>query len=100
MNLIQAAAVSVVNKRLILQPLLDKIEPGWIIKKPSQLNPCDVDYICIFQKPSEYKQVTVEISTKYFDKPDLVRIEKLLRDALKNAKASKPLEMRFRFLRS
>lgn len=80
--------MGLVDKRRILQPVLDKIEAGWIIKRPSQLNPCDVDYICVFQNPSEYKEATAEISTKLFDEPDLVTIEKLVRKALKNAKVA------------
>lgn len=73
------------NKRQILQPILDKIEPGWIIKRPSAFNPCDVDYICVFQKPSEYKQAHTDISTKLFEQHDLAAIEKLVRKSIKDA---------------
>ena len=35
--------MTIVNKRTILQPMLDKIEFGWAIAKPDPLNPCDIE---------------------------------------------------------
>lgn len=74
-----------INKRQILQPILDKIEPGWIIKRPSAFNPCDVDYICVFQKPSEYKQAHADISTKFFEQHNLAAIEGLVHKSIQDA---------------
>lgn len=81
--------MSLINKRQILQPILDKIDPGWVIKKPSSINPCDVDYICIFQKPSEYKQAQADISTKLFEQDDLAAIERLVRESIQKASPAK-----------
>ena len=38
-----------IDKRKALQPVLDSIEKGWQITKPSPLNPDDLETECIFQ---------------------------------------------------
>ena len=38
-----------IDKRKALQPVLDSIEKGWQITKPSPLNPNDLETECIFQ---------------------------------------------------
>ena len=75
-----------VNKREILQPMLDNIEPAWWIKKPSPLDPCDVEYMCIFQHTGDYREATVDIKTELFTDGKLVEIERLVRVAIANAK--------------
>ena len=75
------------NKRLILQPILDAIEPGWTIMKPTPLNPTDVDTLCIFQKPADYKQEQVAIDNSYFeDVGERHKIRPLVEAAIRNAK--------------
>jgi len=76
--------MNLVNKRQILKNILDKVEAGWSIKKPSPADPCDPEYLCIFEKPSEYKKVEVSIPNELFDGPDRRAIESILQDALKN----------------
>ena len=39
-----------IDKRKALQPVLDSIEKGWQITKPSPLNPNDLETECIFQQ--------------------------------------------------
>jgi hypothetical protein len=54
------------TKRQILQRVLDTIEPGWQIKKPSPTNPNDPELICIFQKPGEHKEADIPINISLF----------------------------------
>ena len=76
-----------INKREILQPILDKIEPDWVIVKPSPLNPDDREWECHFQnqKPNDYREVFIDIPNTLFD-GDLAVIEWLVTNAIKNAK--------------
>jgi hypothetical protein len=76
--------MDLVNKRQVLKPILDKVESGWSIKKPSPADPCDPDYLCIFQKPADSKEFEVSIPNELFDGPDRHAIEFMLRDAIKN----------------
>ena len=74
-----------VNKREILQPMLDNIEPGWFIKKPSPLDPCDIDYLCIFQHTGDYRETSADIRTDLFADGKLEEIERLVKRAINNA---------------
>ncbi len=77
-----------VNKREVLQPMLDKIEPGWSIKKPSPRDPCDVDHTCIFQRlqPGDYREATAAIPNEFFEMGKLADIEKLVKAAIEHAR--------------
>ena len=73
------------DKRAILQPILDGIEPGWTIVKPSPLNPTDIESECIFQKGD--KEARTEIPSTYFrDADQRHKIKPLVEDAIRNAK--------------
>jgi hypothetical protein len=76
------------NKRKILQPILDEIEPDWVIVKPDPLHPGDRSSKCIFQsaKPKDYREAFVHIPDDLFQNEDLGVIERLVRNAIKNAK--------------
>jgi hypothetical protein len=74
------------DKRAILQPILDSIEPGWTIAKPSPHNPTDVDNDCIFIHDATYRRARALIDYRHFKDGNKARIEELVRDALKNAK--------------
>lgn len=74
------------NKRQVLEDILQRIEPGWEIAKLSPLDPTDPDYLCIFQKPAEYKEARVEIPTSWFDDRELLKIEQSVRAAIRNPK--------------
>ena len=67
-----------VNKREILQAILDQEEELWI-------DPRDPDYLCIFQNPGEYKETKVEIPTSWFQHREVDKIEEAVRDALRRA---------------
>jgi hypothetical protein len=73
------------NKRNILQQILDKIEPGWDILKPSSDE--DGESRCFFQRTVEigdYRQAEVHIPNAYFAVRDLEEIELRIRSALAN----------------
>src|SRR5262245_16429433 len=56
-----------VDKRKTLQPVLDSIEKGWQIVKPSPLNPDDLDTECIFQhRAAGHEQVKIVIDNSLF----------------------------------
>ena len=75
--------MTIVNKRAILQPMLDKIELGWVIAKPDPLNPCDIETKCIFQQPVGYREVNMAIDNDLFQLGKLNDIENLVRTAIK-----------------
>ena len=78
-----------INKRKILQPILDKIELGWTIVEPDSLNPGDPWPECVFkryEKLEDQRETIVEISNRLFERYDLTAIERLVRNAIKNAK--------------
>ncbi len=74
------------DKRAILKPILDGIESGWTIVKPSPLNPTDVEGECIFQKGGS-KEARVQIPNTYFQDADQRhKIKPLVEVAIRNAK--------------
>ena len=78
---------SLPDKRAILQPILDEIEPGWTIVKPSPLNPTDVEEECIFQKRDDHKEAQVGIPNRYFQDADQrYKIQPHVESAINNAK--------------
>jgi hypothetical protein len=70
-----------VNKVEILQPILDKIEPGWHIEKPSSVDPCDFAPDCVFQHKVDQRPVTINIDNDLFQHGKLEQIEKSVRTA-------------------
>ena len=75
------------NKREILQPILDRIERGWHIQKPSPLAPDDVEELCIFQHPPTYREAKVGIPNSLFqDGARQHEIEPVVRRALEQTK--------------
>ena len=66
------------NKRDIVQPILDIIESGWIIVKPSPLNPDDIERECIFQHPQSHREVKIGLESSLFlddgQRDELIRL--------------------------
>jgi hypothetical protein len=83
--------MTIVNKRTILQPMLDKIEFGWPIAKPDPLNPCDIETECIFQHRRGYREVKIAIGNELFRLGKLDDIENLVRPAIRAAEPRSPL---------
>jgi hypothetical protein len=83
--------MTIVNKRAILQPMLDKIELGWVIAKPDPLNPCEIETKCIFQHPVGYREVNIAIGNDLFQLGKLDDIENLVRPAIQAAEPRSPL---------
>lgn len=74
------------NKRAFLRPILDRIEDGWEIQKPSAANPTDADFLCEFLHPRTGRQVRVAIPTNWFRDAGLhPEIELVVRVAIRNA---------------
>ena len=77
---------SSLDKRSILQPILDGIEPGWEIVKPTKTDPANIEWLCIFRKPSENKEARAEIDNTYFQDADPQhKIKPLVEDSIRNA---------------
>ena len=77
---------SLPDKRAILQPILDDIESGWTILRPSSLNHKDIEIGCIFQKPDVNKEARVRIPNTYFqDAKQRHNIKPLVELAIRNA---------------
>ncbi len=57
-----------VDKRKALQPVLDSIEKGWQIVKPSPLNPNDLETECIFQhRAAGHEQIKMLLIIAFSD---------------------------------
>jgi hypothetical protein len=76
---------TLVNKREVLQSILDKEDDFWIIMKPSRNHPTDPDDLCIFQNPAQYKEARVEIPTRWFMNNEFDKIESTVLDAIEHA---------------
>lgn len=79
-----------VNKRRILEPMLDRIEPDWYILKPQCSNPYDTDTECIFHHPRDYREAHVHIDNALFLSGNLEEIERLVRAAVANNRSRVP----------
>ena len=57
-----------IDKRKALQPVLDSIEKGWQITKPSPLNPDDLETECIFRHGAAgHEQVRIVMIMAFSD---------------------------------
>jgi len=74
------------EKRKIVQAIIDDEESGWIIMKPSVVNPTDPDPLCIFENPAKFTQATVEIPNEWFHKQELEKIRQAIHEGLQHAK--------------
>jgi hypothetical protein len=82
--------MTIVNKRAILQPMLDKIELGWVIAKPDPINPCDIETECIFQHLRGHREVKIAVGNELFRLGKLDDIENLVRPAIQAAEPRSP----------
>lgn len=74
-----------VNKREILEEILQEEEDLWIIIKPSRLNPSDPDELCVFQNPAAYKEAAIEIPMRWFQDQEVEMIKEAVREAMQRA---------------
>jgi hypothetical protein len=74
-----------VNKREILEAIIQEEEDLWIIVKPSRFNPSDPDELCVFQNPAKYKEAAIEIPLRWFRDQELKMIEQAVKDAIQRA---------------
>ena len=73
-----------IDKRKALQPVLDSIEKGWQITKPSPLNPDDPETECIFQHGAAgHEQVRIVIDNGLFRLSNMSELQDLVRSAVK-----------------
>ena len=73
-----------VDKRKALQPVLDSIEKGWQIVKPSPLNPNDLETECIFQhRAAGHEQVRIVIDNSLFRLSNISELQDLIRSVIK-----------------
>lgn len=76
---------TLLNKREVLQSILDKEDDFWIIMKPSRNYPTDPDDLCVFQNPAQYKEARAEIPTQWFMEEAFDKIESTVLDAIEHA---------------
>ncbi len=73
-----------IDKRKALQPVLDSIEKGWQIIKPSPLNPDDLETECIFQHGAAgHEQVRIVIDNSLFRLCNISELQDLVRSVIK-----------------
>ena len=69
-----------IDKRKALQPVLDSIEKGWQITKPSPLNPNDLETECIFQhRVKGHKQIRIVIDNGLYRLSNLSELQDVIR---------------------
>ena len=72
------------DKRKALQPVLDSIEKGWQIVKPSPLTPDNLETECIFQhRAAGHEQVRIVIDNSLFRLSNLSELQDLIRSVIK-----------------
>jgi hypothetical protein len=76
----------VLNKRKIIQSIIDDEEGPWIVMKPSVANPNDPDRVCIFENPGKLTEATVEIPPDWFQKNELEKIRQAIHEGLQHAR--------------
>lgn len=76
---------TLLNKREVLQSILDKEDDFWIIMKPSRNHPTDPDDLCVFQNPAQFKEARAEIPTQWFIDEAFDKIESRVLDAIEHA---------------
>jgi len=84
--MVKEALTMKIDKRAILQPILDAIEPGWEIIKPFPEDRADIESLSVFQKPDENKEIKVAIPDYYFYSGEQHRIRPFLEQEIRNAK--------------
>ena len=73
-----------IDKRKALQPVLDSIEKGWQITKPSPLNPNDLETECIFQhRAPGHEQIRIVIDNGLYRLSNLSELQDVIRSAVK-----------------
>ena len=73
-----------IDKRKALQPVLDTIEKGWQITKPSPLKPDDLETECIFQhRVTRHEQVRIIIDNSLFRLSNISELQDLVRSAIR-----------------
>ena len=72
-----------VDRRKRLQGILDEIEPGWFVVRPT--GPGDIVSLCILRKPSDHKEACDEIPQKWFEDGEDHLITQKVREAISNA---------------
>jgi len=73
------------NRREILQEILDREDDLWIIMKPSRRNPADPDELCVFQNPARWKEARAEIPHGWFLEREMEKIESAVAEAIARA---------------
>ena len=72
-----------VDRRKRLQEILDEIEPGWFVIRPT--GPGDIVSLCILQKPSDHKEACDDIPQKWFEDGEDHLIRYKVREAISHA---------------
>jgi hypothetical protein len=78
--------MAVLNKRKIIQSIIDDEEGPWIVMKPSVANPNDSDRLCIFENPGKLTEAAVEIPPEWFQKNELEKIRQAIHEGLQHAR--------------
>lgn len=82
--------MDLINKRRILQPILDSIELGWVIIKPPMVDPCDPEDLCVFHEPVNNRHAEVSIPNDMYGNLERKSLESLLQTALQHPQVRKP----------
>ncbi len=71
------------DRRAMIQKVLDQIEPGWVIWDPVRSG--DIEGLCIFQKPDEYKEARAYLPRRWFDDDEQHQIQLEIQRAVSQA---------------
>lgn len=74
-----------INKRQILQAIIDEFDDPWIIMKPSRYDPTDSDSLCIFENPAQHTQAKRDIPNAWFEHAEVSKIREAVQLSLRQA---------------
>jgi dienelactone hydrolase len=77
--------MELLNKREMIQAIIDEEPEPWIIMKPSRNDPADPESLCIFENPSEHTQARAPIPLAWFEGRQSEKIKEAIRHSLRHA---------------
>jgi dienelactone hydrolase len=77
--------LSHLNKRAMIQSIIDDEPEPWIIMKPSRKNPTDPEDLCIFENPAAQTRACTRIPLAWFRNREMDRIKRTIQESLGQA---------------
>lgn len=80
---------SSLNKRAMIQRVIDDEPDPWVIMKPSRKDPADPEDLCIFENPAEQTRAYAEIPLAWFQNNEIDKIKNSIQESLRQAQSKR-----------